>query len=123
MLTRADILMGRDKEYPLNLILSTSLDVLLNRINALEALCPFKFKLSSGYRPGKYNKAAGGAARSAHLTCEAVDIVDVRGVIKTWCIKNIDKLSELGLYMEDPAKTKTWVHLQTRKTKANPFKI
>lgn len=123
MITKKDVLMGRDVEFPLTEELSNNLTTLVYKINALEAICPFKFKISSGYRPGRYNKAAGGASKSSHLSCEAVDLIDRNGAIKLWCVKNIAKLSEIGLYMEDPARTPTWCHLQTRKTKGNPFKV
>lgn len=123
MITKADILMGRDKEYPLTPQLEVNLSILVQKINILEASCPFKFKLTSGYRPGRFNTAAKGAKNSAHLTCEAVDVADAKGILKEYLVKNIEILNKLGLYMEDPAKTKTWVHLQTRKTKNNPFKV
>lgn len=123
MLDRVQILMNRDKEYPIDAVLEANLAVLLEKINKLQVLCPIKFKVTSGYRPGKYNVLAGGAKKSSHLTCEAVDLADKSGVLKAWCVKNIDKLNEIGLYMEDPARTPSWVHLQTRKTKGNPFKI
>ena len=115
--------MGRDNEYPLSDLLLKNVSILIGKINILEGICPLKFKVTSGYRPGKYNLAAGGALKSSHVTCEAVDIADNRGLLKDWCLKNINKLSELGLFMEDPAKTPTWVHLQTRKTLQNPFKL
>lgn len=123
MITKEDILMGREKEFPLSDLLLKNLQILADKINILESICPFKLRISSGYRPGRYNTAAGGAPKSSHISCEAVDIADKGGLLKEWCLKNINKLTELGLFMEDPAKTPTWVHLQTRKTKGNPFKL
>lgn len=120
-MTKEDILMGRDVEYPLDAFMKNNLEVLTKKITELEAIYGQKFILSSGYRPGKYNSAVGGAPKSTHLTCQAVDISDKSGIISTWCVKHIDQLSKLGLYMENPVKTKTWVHLQIRKTVNNPF--
>lgn len=60
---------------------------------------------------------------SAHLSCLAVDLEDVDGRLDQWCLDNIDWLTEKGLYIEEPAKTKNWCHIQLRKPKSgnNPF--
>jgi hypothetical protein len=70
--------------------------------------------VSSGWRPGIFNKKAGGANNSAHITCEAIDIHDADGEFAKWCLDNLDVLEKAGLYMEDPSRTIGWVHLQTR---------
>jgi hypothetical protein len=49
---------------------------------------------------------------SKHLSGAAVDVADADGVLKKWCVHNLDVLQELGLYMEDPLSTLTWVHFQ-----------
>jgi hypothetical protein len=56
------------------------------------------------------------------MSCQAVDFADPNGEFKKWCLDNFDLIKKVGLYMEDPAFTPTWVHLQTRPTKNNPFK-
>jgi uncharacterized protein YcbK (DUF882 family) len=122
-MTELDILMGRDKEYPLDASMKNNLLVLTRKVAELETLYGKPFVLTSGYRPGRYNAAVGGSPRSSHMTCQAVDISDRDGKLKEWCVKNIEVLNKLGLYMEDPLKTKTWVHLQIRKTKNNPFRV
>lgn len=121
MITRDEILMGRDKEYPLTPELEANLVKLLEAVNKLRKLYNKPMYVSSGYRPGKYNKAAGGAKNSSHLTCQAVDFKDNDGKIKEFC--TIEILEKCGLYMEDPTKTKTWAHLQIRPTKNRIFKI
>ncbi len=123
MITKEMLLMGREKEYPLNAGQLVNLIKLQEMINNVENLYGFPLKISSGYRPGRFNVAAGGSKASAHLTCEAVDIQDTKGVFKAWCLKNIQVLTKMGVFMEDPTKTPTWCHLQTRKTKGNPFKV
>jgi len=123
MITRDTILMDRHKEYPLTPSMINNLTVLVQKITSLEAAYGARFIISSGYRPGRFNAAVGGAHRSAHTTCQAVDISDKDGKIKDWCLKNIALLNASGLYMEDPLKTKTWVHLQIRRTTGNPFKV
>jgi uncharacterized protein YcbK (DUF882 family) len=113
MITREEILMGRDSEYPLTSELEDNLSDLLEKVNLLRKLYGKPMYVSSGYRPGKYNVKAGGAKTSAHLYCEAVDFKDVDGELKKFC--TIEILEQCGLYMEDPKYTKTWLHVQTRK--------
>lgn len=120
MLTRDEVLMGRDVEYPLNQELEDNLINLLEAINRLYALTGIEFTVSSGYRPGRYNKAARGAKDSSHMTCQAVDLHDVNGRIKKAVTVNL--LEQCGLYMEDPRSTPTWCHLQVRPTVSRIFK-
>lgn len=51
------------------------------------------------------------AMGSSHLYGAAVDIADPKGELKTWIMKNSQLLAHMGLWMEDPKYTKTWVHL------------
>lgn len=126
---RTDYLMGRDIQYPPTEDQEVNTARLLFRVNAL--LTQFKeivklggpVQMSSGYRPGHFNAAAGGAAKSAHLTCEAVDVADASGDLKKYIITNYAVLDKHDLYMEDPAKTPTWCHLQTRPTTTRIFKV
>lgn len=120
MISRAEILMGRDKEYPLTKELEANLNRLLNAVNKLRALYGKPMYVSSGYRPGKYNKAANGAKNSAHITCEAVDFKDLDNALKSWITVKI--LEDCGLYMEWPGATPTWCHLQIRPTVSRVFR-
>ena len=113
--------MGREIEYPLSDTLKNNLNRLLIAVNKFRNIYGSPMIVSSGYRPGKYNKRAGGAKRSAHLTCEAVDFRDVDGKLKMFCLQNVKVLEECGLYVENPACTPTWVHMQIRKTKNRIF--
>jgi hypothetical protein len=71
--------------------------------------------VSSGWRPVAINAATpGAAARSLHITCEAVDIYDPEGELDDWCMQHTTLLADVGLYLEHPAATKGWCHLQTR---------
>lgn len=112
MLTRNDYLMGRDKEYPLTSKMKENMDTLLELINKLSLACPFPFRVRSGYRPGRFNVACGGAPSSAHTTCEAIDLDDSWGEVDKWLTDAI--LAQYGLYREDPASTNGWCHLTTR---------
>src|SRR3990167_8931000 len=70
-------------------------------------------QVASGWRPASVNDATQNAARSSrHLTAEAVDLPDTDRILAGWCVDNLDSLKEIGLWMEDPRWTPTWVHLQ-----------
>lgn len=114
MISRDEILMGRDKEYPLTPQLEKNLTHLLDVLNQVRAKYGKPMIVTSGYRPGKYNKAAGGAKASAHLSCEACDFADPTGALAKWCLENLPLLKSLGLRMESPASTRGWIHLDSR---------
>lgn len=122
--TRDEVLKGRERDYPLTPKLEENLTKLLEVINKLRHSYGKAFIITSGYRPGHYNKSAKGALKSAHMTCEAVDIRDdSQGSLAKWCLNNLSLLEQLGLYMESPTATqqppnKFWVHLQIRPTKS-----
>lgn len=122
MITRAEILMGRDAEYPLTPQLEFNLGQLFHAINQVRKLYNKPMSVSSGYRPGKYNTAAGGAQNSAHMTCEAIDISDPKGELDAWCMANQAKLEEYGLWLEEPTHTPGWCHLDIRPRNVRVFK-
>lgn len=55
---------------------------------------------------------------SKHLIGCAADIHDPKQTLQKWCLENVAKLEEIGLWMEDFSATKTWVHFQTRPPKS-----
>lgn len=69
----------------------------------------------SGARCAAHNTKVGGAPQSAHLDGLALDLMpaDKKRIkeFQKWCAMRID-LWKAG--MENPAHTKTWVHLQRR---------
>jgi len=124
MITKKEFLMGRDKEYPLTPEMDKNADELLLRICALEKEpgCPVPFKVGSGYRPGVYNVQAGGSPKSAHLVCQAIDLVDKENKIDNWLTDEI--LTKYDLYREHPDSTPRWTHLTIKppKSKKRTFK-
>ena len=122
MITRAEVLMGRDKVHPLTEIQESNLARLLTALNIVRRSYGKPLVVSSGYRPAAINAAAGGAKRSAHMTCEACDFADPDKKFAEWCQANLDVLIRAGLYLEDPDFTPNWVHLQIRPTKNRIFK-
>lgn len=120
MITRDEILMSRDKVFPLSKTLGSNLTKLLAAVNKLRTLYGKPMYVSSGYRPGHYNTDAAGAAGSPHVTCEAVDFKDSDKKLKEWITPEV--LIECGLYQEDPSRTPTWLHVQIRPTSRRVFK-
>jgi len=115
-ITFREYLMGRDRA-----VMPTNTEVanmtrLLVALNALRHAYGKPMTVSSGWRPPFFNSKANGARRSAHITGEACDFVDTDGQLAAYCLDNLELLEKLGLYLENPEKTKGWVHLQTRKT-------
>lgn len=89
---------------------------LLTAVNALLAEAGIlSVSVSSGFRPLAANVAAGGAKKSLHGTCLAIDLLDD----KTQSLANKmtpTLLRKYDLFMENEAYTKgkwtNWVHLQ-----------
>lgn len=117
MLTRENMLKGRDKQFPSdwNQQLSDNLDETIQKVNAfLVAVGLQDRKPSSGWRPPSVNASTKGAApRSNHMLCMAADIEDADGAVWRACMANLALLKTLGLYLEDKRWCPTWTHFQT----------
>lgn len=115
MITRDEVLMGRDKQYPLSSEQEDNLKILLERINKVRTKRAIPMYPSSGYRPTAINNGVPGAAKlSTHTLCMAVDIKDPTGELRKWVLENIQFLQDVGLWIEDFRWTPTWVHFQIR---------
>lgn len=114
-ITRNEILMGREKEFPLSEELEKNLEKLLKALNQFREIYGKPMQVSSGYRPAGYNESAGGAKKSNHMICLACDFVDLESALDSYCVGNQDILEQCGLYLEHPKWTKTWCHLQAIK--------
>ena len=70
--------------------------------------------VSSGWRPADVNAATPGAApRSLHMQCLAVDLYDPDGDLDDWLLASAETvLQDLKLWLEHPAATKGWAHVQ-----------
>lgn len=118
-ISRDTYLMQREGEYPTTEQFELNIAKLLYRVHCLlseykKINAAFSPSISSGYRPGHYNKTY--SPNSAHVTCEAVDIYDPNGKLKAFCTKEI--LEKYDLWMEHPDYCKTWAHLSTRPVKS-----
>jgi hypothetical protein len=125
MITLAEYLMGRDKLYPEEFAahnVEANAQFLLHQVNTLlKGLNLEGVEVRSGWRPAEINKKVGGAPKSAHLVGRAIDIADPLGGLAAVIKDNPEKLRAVQLWMEDPAHTKTWVHLDniTRRDRAS----
>jgi hypothetical protein len=99
------------KRSEVDVVTLRNLDDLCRKVNAL------------GYEPSMYSSSClrsikdqqrinPKAMGSSHLYGAAVDIADPTGALAKWLVANKSKLIECGLWMEDPASTKGWCHLQ-----------
>lgn len=129
MITLADFWMGRDKQYPL--ALSTGIrrnaDITVELTNKLLVLAKTAGVtlennprtgsiVSSGWRPPEVNAAtAGAAAKSKHMTGQAIDLYDPDGDLDAWLMTAGGQavMKDLGLWHEHPSATKGWAHVQT----------
>lgn len=72
--------------------------------------------VNSGWRPAAINAATPNAApNSKHMTGQAVDLADADGNLDEWLMTDAGQaaLTDIGLWMEHPASTKGWSHVQT----------
>jgi hypothetical protein len=129
MITLKDYWMQRDKDYAKSLTVEIEREaartvVLVDRLLERAALSDVVLSLSpttsshvsSGWRPPGINAATPNAApNSKHMTGQACDIYDPDGDLDDWLMgaTGQDTLIEIGLWMEHPAATKGWSHLQT----------
>lgn len=125
-LTVDQILMGRDNDQRYQAECTAAVRVnaaeLVRRVNLLLGEYGSTPAVNSGWRPRAVNASVGGAQGSAHITGEAVDLRDDAGKLKAWIEANLYQLEKAGLWMELPAATPTWCHLQTRRASSLIFK-
>jgi hypothetical protein len=111
-----DYFQGRDTDKvwasQCTLNIRANAEMLIDVVNQLLAIYGQDLPVTSGWRPAAYNLQVGGSPTSKHVTGNAVDIADGDGAFKDWLKDNVDQLIKLDLYMEAPACTPTWVHLQ-----------
>lgn len=121
MITLEEYWMGRDKTHSGELTygIRAAADELVAKVNTLLQYAaadgvPIN-GVASGWRPAGINDITSNAAKhSKHLTGHGVDLRDIPSrAFARWCLRNQDLLIEIGLWMEDPQWTNTWVHLQS----------
>lgn len=119
MLTPADYFMGRDKSHPDELTDSIRANAAetVRRANLLleqfYVTGGVQREVTSGWRPKRINSTTPGAARgSHHIPARAIDIDDEDRELAHWCAAHEAELEAVGIWMERPEATLTWVHWQ-----------
>lgn len=127
VLTSNIYLMGREIEFPPSKEQLANMATLLSRVNDLIKDLPDPIKprgITSGFRPGRFNDAAGGAPNSGHLHCRAVDLADPGNAIDNYIDKHPELLVKHNLWREDPKRTSgNWCHLDITARPNRTFKV
>lgn len=122
MISKEEILMNREIDYPLSIEQKGNLKNLLTALNKFRVAYGKPMTVSSGYRPAAINATVKGAAKkSAHMECMACDFVDKDGALDAFCLKNLALLADIGLWLESPDRTPGWCHLDIRPRKNRVF--
>lgn len=108
-----DFLMGRIKLEELSPELVANTNTIVPAANLLlEAFGEYR-ACNSGYRSSADQMRINPSApKSKHMLCAAIDLEDKDGKLKKFCVNNLPLLEKLGLWMESPDSTPTWVHVQ-----------
>ena len=122
MITLSQYWMGRDKMYARDLtdaIIANAMvtvqkaNALLDRYEAITGDHESRH-VTSGWRPPALNaQTPNAAARSKHMTGQAIDLSDPESDLDEWCLDHPDVLEEIGFWQEHPSATKGWAHFQT----------
>ncbi|MPZ45537.1 MAG: hypothetical protein GEV05_19530 [Betaproteobacteria bacterium] len=114
-ITLAEYFMGRDAEHGSELTeqLMRNADAMVTRANMLLERACVACAVNSGWRPRAVNTQVPNASpRSRHLTCEAIDLADPDDRLDAWCMRNLEVLEAIGLWLEHPDATPGWCHVQ-----------
>lgn len=112
-INRNEVLMGREKLYPLDAKQEANLQQLLKALNLFRQMYGKPMTVTSGYRPAAINATVANAAKkSNHQMCLACDFADSNKELAKYCMDNLYILEQCGLFLEHPDYTKNWVHLQ-----------
>ena len=89
-------------------------EALLVRVNGLCAFMGIRPTVNSGWRTPAYNATVPGASpTSKHMTGQAIDLGDPDGSIDQYLFDNPSTLETFELWLEHPASTKGWSHVQS----------
>ncbi len=114
-ITKNEVLMSRDIKYKDEYTkeISDNIDKLLIPLNKLREAYGKSMFVSSGWRPASLNATVANAAKkSNHTIGLACDFKDPNGELDKWCMDNLKKLEEFGIWLESPDSTIGWCHVQ-----------
>lgn len=129
MITCEEYLMGNERRFSLSYSPTIEHNAqitveLVNQLLVAAAIADVRLELNprthsfvySGWRSPEVNADIPGASiKSKHLSGQAVDLYDPEGDLDDWLMTEDGQrtLHDLGLWMEHPACTKNWSHIQT----------
>lgn len=98
-------------------IIDKNLMNLFIRLNELQCAWGKDIVLTSGLRNSDLqqkliDEGRTHATHSAHLSGCAADISDPSGYLATWIMERLSLMEKIGLWVEDPHYTPTWLHVQ-----------
>lgn len=106
-------LMGRIKPEDLTPEQIANMNTLIPKVNELLERYGKPLTMNSGYRTKEDQlRINPKAPNSRHCEAAAIDIGDKDHSFRYWVLMHLDYLIELGLYLEDPSHTASWIHLQ-----------
>lgn len=92
---------------------------IIDKLNEIREAYGKPITLTSVKRCAAHNKAIGGAAKSAHVEGIAADLARTPELL-VFILKNAEKFN---IWIEDPAKTPTWIHIDLRPRDVGPTRI
>jgi hypothetical protein len=116
-LKRRDIIYYEDWNKKLEKTMLTTLEKINNFLKEIHIN---DVQVTSGWRPQQLNDSIKNAAvKSKHITCEAVDLLDMKPFLLMHAIlENLIAAEIHGVYFEDFRYTPTWVHIQVTPPKS-----
>ncbi len=111
-INRLNYFKGRDKSKDFKPEYEQNSAELIKKVNKFFQNYKKDLTITSGYRPASANQSAGGAIKSNHLICRAIDILDMDLSVWRYCLENLQLAKDIGLWFEDKRWTSSWVHLQ-----------
>ena len=94
----------------------------LKAFNVFRKACGIPMTPSYFYRDVEYEKSKGRSGKSDHTRCLACDFIDRNGRLKQWVKDNEEAVKAMGIYVEHPDYTPTWLHLTIAKKSRTLFK-
>jgi hypothetical protein len=105
------------RSNPITPEIETNMRELITRLSAFREAFGQPMIITSGLRSEADQKRiyAGKKSipmRSCHLIGAAADVSDRDRVLSRFCLDNVPLLEKIGLWLESPERTPTWVHFQ-----------
>lgn len=112
-ITMSDFLMNRIKLEDLSPELLGNANTIVPRANDLLSHFGEFRACNSGFRSAADQARINPSApHSKHMEAAAIDLEDKDGKLKHFCVNNQALLASIGLWMESPDHTPTWLHVQ-----------